>query len=76
MVVACFICLWFIFLYSKLVDKSDISDFLDNSGLHRKIATLIIKAELKTEEDKVVKILIQVVSEVKIILIIMEHRII
>ena len=39
-----------------LVDKSDISWFIDNSHLDKKIATLTAKAELIAERDKTVKV--------------------
>ena len=39
-----------------LVEKSDISGFIDNSDLNKKLATLATKAGLKTEPDKIVKI--------------------
>ena len=39
-----------------LVDKSDISGFIDNSGLDKKIAILAIKAELKAKQDNIVRI--------------------
>ena len=38
-----------------LVDKSDISGFIDNSDLEKKIALLATKAELKAVQDKIVK---------------------
>ena len=38
-----------------LVDKSDISGFIDSSGLDKKLATLATKADLKAEQDKIVK---------------------
>ena len=37
-------------------NKSDISEFLDNSHLDKMIKTLAIKAELKAEQDKIVKL--------------------
>ena len=39
-----------------LVDKSDISGFIDSSGLDKKLATLATKADLKAEQDKIVKL--------------------
>ena len=39
-----------------LVDKSDISEFIGNSALDKKIGTLATKAELKSEQDKIVKL--------------------
>ena len=39
----------------ELVDKSDISGFIDNSDLDKTIATLLPKAELKAEQDKIGK---------------------
>ena len=38
-----------------LVDKSSISNLKKNSDLNTKVATLATKAELKTEQDKIVK---------------------
>ena len=38
-----------------LVDKSAISEFINNSDLDRKLATLATKAELKDEQDKIIK---------------------
>ena len=40
----------------KLVDKSAISGFIDNSDLDIKVAILATKAELKAEPDKIVKL--------------------
>ena len=40
----------------ELVNKSDISGFIDNSNLDKKKVTLATKAELKTEKDKIVKL--------------------
>ena len=40
----------------ELVKKSDISGFINNSDLDNKIATLATKAELKSEQDKIVKV--------------------
>ena len=37
----------------KLVDKSDISWFIDNSDIEKKIATPATKAELKASKIKV-----------------------
>ena len=39
-----------------LVDKSDISGFIDSSGLDKKLPTLATKADLKAEQDKIVKL--------------------
>ena len=39
----------------QLIYKSDTSEFLDNSDLNKKIATLETKAELKLEQDKIIK---------------------
>ena len=39
----------------SLVDKSAISEFINNSDLDRKLATLATKAELKDEQDKIIK---------------------
>ena len=41
---------------SGLVKKSDISGFIDNSNLDKKIATLATKAELKSEQDKIIEL--------------------
>ena len=61
-----------------LVDKSDISGFIDNSGLDKKIATLATKAELKSKQDKLAKhqSFDSSYFRGKIILKIMEHKII
>ena len=40
----------------ELVNKSDISGFIDNSNLDKKIAALTRKAELKAEKDKIVEL--------------------
>ena len=40
----------------ELLNKSDISGFIDNSNLDKKIAALTTKAELKAEKDKIVKL--------------------
>ena len=40
----------------ELVNKSDISGFIDNSNLDKKIAALTTKAELKAEKDKIVEL--------------------
>ena len=39
----------------SLVDKSAISEFINNSDLDRKLATLATKPELKDEQDKIIK---------------------
>ena len=39
----------------RLVDKYDISGFIDNSDLDKKNATLAIKAALKVNQDKTLK---------------------
>ena len=39
----------------ELVTKSDISGFIDNPDLDKKIGTLATKAELKAEQDKILK---------------------
>ena len=61
-----------------LVDKSDISGFIDNSDLDSKIATLATEAELKSKQDELVKrqSFDSSYFRGKIILKIMEHRII
>ena len=47
----------FIKRYKKeFVDKSNNSRFIYDFDLYKKIATLAIKAELKAEQDKIVKI--------------------
>ena len=38
-----------------LVDKLDISRFIDNSNSNKKIATLATKSELNSEQDKITK---------------------
>ena len=40
----------------ELVEKSDILGFIDNCDLDKKIGTLAAKAELKTEQNKIVKL--------------------
>ena len=40
----------------ELLNKSDISGFIDNSNLDKKIAALTTKAELKAEKDKIVEL--------------------
>ena len=40
----------------ELVDKSDIAGFINNSDLDKKVATLATKAELKAEQDKIIKL--------------------
>ena len=39
-----------------LVDKSAISGFINNADLDNKVATLATKAELKAEQDKIIKL--------------------
>ena len=39
-----------------MVNESNISRFISNSDLDKKIATLATKAELKTEQNKIVKL--------------------
>ena len=39
----------------KLVNKSNISNLVKNSDFNPKLAKLATKAELKAEEDKIVK---------------------
>ena len=40
----------------ELVDKSDINKFIINSDLDKKIETLATKAELKAQQNKIVKL--------------------
>ena len=40
----------------ELVDKSAIAGFISNAELDRKVATLATKAELKAEQDKIIKL--------------------
>ena len=40
----------------KIVKKSDLSEFIENSNLDRKIVTLAIKVELKAKHNKIVKL--------------------
>ena len=40
----------------ELLNKSDISGFIDNTNLDKKIAALTTKAELKAEKDKIVEL--------------------
>ena len=46
----------------KLVNKSNVSDLVKNSDLNTKLATLGTKAELKAEQDKIVKLQIHSLS--------------
>ena len=40
-----------------LIEKSEISGFINNAGLDKKIvATLATKSELKVEQDKIIKL--------------------
>ena len=39
-----------------LVDKSNISDLVKNSDLNTKLVTLATKAELKTKQEKILKL--------------------
>ena len=41
----------------ELAKKTDISEFIENTNLNNKIATLATKAELKVEQDKIVKLI-------------------
>ena len=40
----------------QLVGKSDIAGLINNSNLNKKEATLVTKAELKAEQDKITKL--------------------
>ena len=40
----------------RLVDKSDISGFINDCDLDKKIAILATKTELKKEQDKIIKL--------------------
>ena len=40
----------------QLVKKSDISRFINNTNLDKKLATLATKAELKEEQDNITKL--------------------
>ena len=40
----------------ELVDKSDLSGFIESSNLDKKIATLVTKAELKAKKDKIIRL--------------------
>ena len=40
----------------ELVDESAITGFINNSDWNKEVATLATKAELKAEEDKIVKL--------------------
>ena len=40
----------------QLVDKSAIAGFINNADLNKKVATLATKAELKAEQDKIIKL--------------------
>ena len=39
-----------------LVDKSTISGFINNADLDKRVATLVMKAELKANHDKIIKL--------------------
>ena len=39
-----------------MVDKSAIAGFINNADLNKKVATLATKAELKADQDKIVKL--------------------
>ena len=39
-----------------MIDESNNSRFINNSDLDKKIATLVAKAKLKAEQDKIVKL--------------------
>ena len=41
----------------ELAKKTDISEFIENTNLNNKIATFATKAELKVEQDKIVKLI-------------------
>ena len=62
----------------RSVDKSSGSNLVKNFDFNTKIVTLATKAELKAEQDKMVKLKhsIQVIFVVKVILKMMTHRII
>ena len=42
--------------YTKLVNESDISGFMNNSDLYEKVKKLATKAELKAKQYKTVKL--------------------
>ena len=60
-----------------MVDKSDISNLVNNSDLNTKLAALSIKAELEAEQDTIVKLQTHNLSDVlgKIFLVMMVSRI-
>ena len=60
-----------------MVDKSDISNLVNNSDLNTKLATLATKAELEAEQDTIVKLQTHNLSDVlgKIFLVMMVSRI-
>ena len=62
----------------NIVNESNIFGLIDNSDLEKMIPTLAIKAELKAEQDKLVKRkrLIQVTFTEKVILKMLELKII
>ena len=39
-----------------MVDKSAVAGFINNADLNKKVATLATKAELKADQDKIVKL--------------------
>ena len=62
----------------ELVNKSDLSKFANNIDLDEKIKTLVTKAELKAEQDKIKKMktyLTQVLLSIKVIFSMMDHKI-
>ena len=60
-----------------MVDKSDISNLVNNSDLNTKLATSATKAELEGEQDTIVKLQTHNLSDVlrKIFLVMMVSRI-
>ena len=62
----------------ELFIKSDISGLIYNSDLNKKMETLATKAELKAEQDKIVKLKMHDLSSFpfKIFLVMMDFKIV
>ena len=60
----------------KLVNESGLNEKIKTIGTKEEIKTLAAKASLKAEQDKIVTLQIQIISVVKVILKMMELKII
>ena len=60
----------------KLVNESGLNEKIKTIGTKEEIKTLAAKASLKAEQDKIVTLQIQIISIVKVILKMMELKII